>query len=252
MKTPCKLLLLLILLFPLSIMEVMSQVSVNTDGSAPNSSAMLEIKSNNKGLLLPRLDFNNKPANPAVGLMIYVTAHGLYGNGVYVFDGIGWTKLATIGASIGQQAGGGVVFYVDSTGLHGMIAAMVDQGQAQWGCNGTLIGPAAQHLLFGTGDLNTAAIVAGCSQSASFAAKVCDTLQLNGFTDWYLPSADEMDSVRVHGNVVGGLISSAWYWSSSEWDAGGGVFVTIDPGFSPYWICTKAYDFVNIRCIRKF
>ena len=133
-----------------------------------------------------------------------------------------------------------------------MIAAAADQGQANWGCNGTLIGAGAQHFGLGTGDLNTAAIVAGCTQPAAMAAKICDTLQLNGFTDWYLPAADEMDSVRVHGSVIGGLVPSPWYWSSTEWDAGGGVFVTNDPGFTPYWICTKAYDFVNVRCIRKF
>ena len=67
----------------------MSQVSINTDGSAPDPSAMLEIKSNNKGLLLPRIDFNNRPANPAMGLLIYVTANGRQGTDFIFLTGQG-------------------------------------------------------------------------------------------------------------------------------------------------------------------
>ncbi|MGZ5255306.1 MAG: hypothetical protein ACXWCT_12930, partial [Flavitalea sp.] len=50
-----------------------AQVSVNTDGSIPNPSAMLDIKSNNKGLLPPRMTWTQIQAiqNPAAGLMVF-------------------------------------------------------------------------------------------------------------------------------------------------------------------------------------
>lgn len=50
-----------------------AQVAINTDGSDPDPSAMLEVKSTDKGLLLPRLTRSERDAisNPAEGLMIY-------------------------------------------------------------------------------------------------------------------------------------------------------------------------------------
>ena len=35
---------------------------------------------------------------------------------------------------IGQEHEGGIIFYVDPSGEHGLIAARVDQGEAEWGC----------------------------------------------------------------------------------------------------------------------
>ncbi len=228
----------------------LSQVSINSDGSNPDPNAMLEIKSNNKGLLLPRLDYNNRPATPVEGLLIYVIANGPYGEGLYFGTGTNWVKVGTMNATIGQPGGGGIVFYIDLTGLHGLAATPQDQGAGEWGCNGTLIGPGANHFGLLEGDLNTTAIVAGCVGPS--AARTCDTLTLNGYSDWYLPSADELDSLRVHSAVVGGWALNQWAWSSTEWDAGGSVFVSNDPGFNPYWIVTKSYTGARIRCIRKF
>jgi hypothetical protein len=251
MQTVWKFLFFLILSLFSWNQSVMSQISINSDGSTPDSSAMLEIKSNNKGLLLPRIDFNNRPLNPATGLLVFITANSPAGNGLYVFDGIGWLKIGTTSYYEGQQAAGGVVFYVDPTGQHGLVAAPMDQGIAGWGCDSTLIGPGAEHFGINTGDTNTAAIVAGCNQPL-FAAKICDTLMLNGYSDWFLPSADEMDSVRVHGSAIGGLVPGDWYWSSTEWDDFGAAFILNDPGFSPYWVCSKTYNFLKVRCVRKF
>ena len=52
-----------------------SQVSVNTDGSVADSSAMLDVKSTTKGVLIPRMTFTQRNAivNPAAGLIVYCT-----------------------------------------------------------------------------------------------------------------------------------------------------------------------------------
>ncbi|RLD87319.1 MAG: hypothetical protein DRJ09_10510 [Bacteroidetes bacterium] len=52
-----------------------SQVAVNTDGSQPDGSAMLDIKSSTKGLLIPRMTTTQRNAitSPAQGLMVYDT-----------------------------------------------------------------------------------------------------------------------------------------------------------------------------------
>ena len=55
----------------LSINKLLSQnVAINADGSAPDGSAMLDIKSTTKGLLIPRMTTVQRTAipAPAIGL----------------------------------------------------------------------------------------------------------------------------------------------------------------------------------------
>lgn len=68
-----------------------AQVSINTDGTSPDPSAMLEVKSANRGLLLPRLSFASRPVTPATGLAIYQLDSG---PGIYYFDGAAWQKIS--------------------------------------------------------------------------------------------------------------------------------------------------------------
>ena len=65
-------------------------VAINNDGSDPDPSAMLDIKSENMGILIPRVTEANRPANPATGLLIYQTDSE---SGFYYFDGNEWKKL---------------------------------------------------------------------------------------------------------------------------------------------------------------
>lgn len=65
-------------------LTVRAQVSINTYGGQPDNSAMLDVQSNSKGLLIPRLNFNQVLAisSPANGLMVFQTDNnpGLYFN----------------------------------------------------------------------------------------------------------------------------------------------------------------------------
>ena len=58
---------------------------------------------------------------------------------------------------------------------------------------------------------------AAASGSTCPAASVCDNLTSGGYTDWYLPSKDELDMmyVNLHMQGLGGFASSG-YWSSTE------------------------------------
>lgn len=66
-----------------------AQVAINTDGSTSDASAMLDVKSSNKGFLPPRValtavNVTAPVANPAVGLLVYNTATaGTAPNNVY-------------------------------------------------------------------------------------------------------------------------------------------------------------------------
>jgi hypothetical protein len=129
--------------------------------------------------------------------------------------------------SIGQSYGGGIIFYIDGTGQHGLIAATSDQSTgAQWGCYGTIIG--ANGTTIGTGQSNSTIIINGCNE-ANIAARICEDLVLNGYSDWYLPSKDELNQMYLKKTIIGGF-SGWWYWSSSEYDAYGAWDQAFDDG----------------------
>jgi hypothetical protein len=252
-----KLLLLISLYIATAVSESYGQVAISEDGSPPDNSAILDLQSANKGLLIPRIDFNNRPDPPAPGLLIYVTENGPYGNNaLYFFDGNTWRKLIVANdvpsIVIGDHIQGGVVFWLDGSGAHGLVSALVDQGYAPWGCEGTLIGPGGQHEGIGTGDLNTAAILAGCT-TPGIAADLCNSLTLEGYSDWYLPAIDELNEMYIQRALVGGL-GTNWFWSSTE--AAGAD----DPPLAA-WVYMfnlgfggwtgKSYP-LDVRCIRKF
>jgi Protein of unknown function (DUF1566) len=117
---------------------------------------------------------------------------------------------------VGASYGGGIIFYIDGTGLHGLISATSDQSTGTlWGCYGTLIGGTGTAI--GTGQANTTAIVNICSE-AGIAARICDDLVLNGYSDWFLPSKDELNQMYLQKTVIGGFANNP-YWSSSEYNA---------------------------------
>jgi hypothetical protein len=112
-----------------------------------------------------------------------------------------------------ENYGGGIVFYIDETGQHGLIAAPTDQSTGTtWGCWITVIGTSTA---IGTGQANTTAIVKGCSTD-TIAAHICDDLVLNGYSDWFLPSLDELNQMYLQKVVTSNNISQMYYWSSSE------------------------------------
>jgi hypothetical protein len=124
-----------------------------------------------------------------------------------------FTTDTTSALYIGKPYAGGIIFDLDSTGQHGLVCAPSDQGNFQWGCVGTDIPNTSTAV--GTGATNTAYILAGCTQRP-IAASVCADLVLNGYSDWYLPSIDELQLIysRLYLQGLGGF----WglYWSSSQ------------------------------------
>lgn len=67
-------------------------VTINVDNDTAHPSAILDVKSSNQGILIPRIAKANRPANPTMGLLIFQIDDT---PGFYYFDGTNWLRLAT-------------------------------------------------------------------------------------------------------------------------------------------------------------
>ena len=130
---------------------------------------------------------------------------------------------------IGDNAFGGFIFYIDSTGKHGLVCATTDQhtgagaiwdasSNAQWNIDPKLINPTPTNstgTAIGTGVVNTNKIIAVLG-SNGVAASLCVNYRGGGYADWFLPSKDELKELYKSKDVVGGLTFGSFYWSSTE------------------------------------
>jgi hypothetical protein len=137
---------------------------------------------------------------------------------------------------VGDHFGGGIVFYVDATGQHGLIAALSDLTDGvvnyrPWN-SAVLKTTGATGDGIGAGAANTTTIVAAKTGDRDFvcAAKVANDYTVHGdapyadtvdetcYGDWYLPSKFELNLLYQQKSIVGGFVDSL-YWSSTENDA---------------------------------
>jgi len=151
--------------------------------------------------------------------------------------------------AIGASFQGGRVAYVDATGVHGFIVATADtvapSPGAAWGCSGTNV---STGTAIGTGNANTNAIVAACG-TAGIAARLAYDLSLNGYTDWYLPSRDELNHLSANKVAIGSLPINNYYWSSSQYSTTQALEMNFsDTSWNP-WPKTGVW---GVRVIRAF
>jgi hypothetical protein len=151
---------------------------------------------------------------------------------------------------VGQEHEGGIIFYVDSSGEHGLIAAKVDQGKAEWGCQTVKIS-GADGAFIGAGKQNTLDIINGCPANQT-AARLCSDLVLAGYDDWFLPSKDELHQLYLRKDLVGNFVDDGYapYWSSTEYEIHDSAWRELF-GYSEQTIYDK-YNFYNVRAIRRF
>jgi len=127
---------------------------------------------------------------------------------------------------IGSKYAGGIVFYIDKSGKHGLVCAEKDFGEAIWGIWPGQIGADEDGISNGYGMRNTKKIVEHASWELAWfkkgppvqtAARLCLESNHNGFTDWYLPTEKEMELMGVNLEFHGGSYwSRGSYWSSTE------------------------------------
>jgi hypothetical protein len=193
-------------------------------------------------------------SGPFVSSITGLMANKTYYVRAYVTNSVGTTygeeKVFTTATPstpyIGQNYAGGIIFYLDETGEHGLVVSPSDLGSFQWGCYGADI-PGTSTAM-GTGAVNTAAIVAGCSQD-NIAAKACDNLSLNGYSDWFLPSRGELALIfqNLYQHGLGGNLNN-YYWSSSQMDI---YHASVSyPWGMDFW--PKNHSYPSVRAVRAF
>jgi hypothetical protein len=150
----------------------------------------------------------------SLGTTYYVRAYAINQAGAAYGNEISFKTSSVL--TIGLNYGGGIIFYLDNTKNHGLIAAPSDQStNAKWGCSDTSI-PGAANTSAGSGMVNTLAIIGKCNETG-IAAQLCYNLKIGSYEDWYLPSKDELNLLYTNLKAKGlGDFSSEDYWSSSQ------------------------------------
>lgn len=117
-------------------------------------------------------------------------------------------ELSTI--KVGDQYGGGTVGYIlkvgdagyDSNVKHGIIIQNGDLTNTgslgcQWGTFRSQL-----KTTIGSGQFNTTLYVKNCTET-DIAAKLCDNLVIGEFSDWFLPSREEIEIILYNGLLPG-------------------------------------------------
>ena len=167
--------------------------------------------------------------------------------------------------SVGDFAQGGIVFWVDETGQHGLVAAKEDQSTGVRWYAGTHGNTQAKGDGPFSGEANTSIIIAAQvaigDDGSTYAARICNELQVTEggktYGDWYLPSKKELDLMYQNKATIdatawvngGSGFASAYYWSSTENNNYSAWLQVFDYGYQDYGY----KDFASrARAVRAF
>jgi len=126
-----------------------------------------------------------------------------------------------------------------------------------WANNWSYTITGASATAIGTGQSNTTAIIATLGPG-SYAATVCDNYTVGAYSDWFLPSKDELYEMFLNISAIdataiangGSAFGSASYWSSSE-----STGYPLDVAWSQYLTFVVESDKANsykVRAVREF
>ncbi len=137
-------------------------------------------------------------------------------------------SFSGFGQSVGDFHQGGYVFLLDELSERGggIVAAPSNSGTAPLACANLRTNTGS-----GQGPLNTREIIRECGGKRN-AAKLCDELHSGGYSDWYLPTRDELYFMLINLNdkipspgisaeyatssIDGGFINTVSYRSRSN------------------------------------
>ncbi len=174
---------------------------------------------------------------------------------------------------IGDKYGGGIIFYLDVTGQHGLIAAPEDivirytdlwnkspwAGVYRWSTGQEETVNKSDYAMqilsdtrpeLGQGRANTAKILAKYPAATypRSAAAMVRAYRGGGFSDWFLPSKDELNQLYINRALCGSFAGD-YYWSSSEMTSDTAWYQYFSDGYQGGG--TKSY-YSRVRAVRAF
>ena len=172
-------------------------------------------------------------------------------------------KLNSPYIEVGSHYKGGIIAYVlnpndpgyEVEEKHGIIIASKDQSAGiEWGCYGFKIN-GIQNLI-GSGISNTIDIISNCPQT-EIAARICYNLNLNGYSDWHLPSIYELEKLFLNLSIInensvingGESLTDKIYWSSSQPDSQHALALDFNTGEMSRKVKNSKF---YVRAIRTF
>ena len=163
---------------------------------------------------------------------------------------------------VGDFAHGGIIFYVDETGEHGLACDTSDISTGiQW-YNGVYKVINSRGDGVAAGEMNTMLIIAQQtidSTTGNFAALICANLVRGSYGDWYLPSKEELNLMYMNKEAInatavangGSSFANAHYWSSTEYNSFDAWEQSFMDGNQDWRIKASAPDY-RVRAVRAF
>lgn len=215
---------LIILTLAIASIAFTQSVIVKDSEATPNTLIEINDEGTTGSITLPSGGVVMSPADK-----LYNNSGDLYWSGSALRTGSGG------GYSVGDFAQGGIVFWLDETGEHGLVCAKTDQSPGIRWYAGTHGNTRARGDGPFSGEMNTsiiiAALVAIGDTGSPYAARLCAELLITEgsktYRDWYLPSKEELNLMYLNKGTIdatalangGNAFTTDYYWSSTEYNS---------------------------------
>jgi len=163
------------------------------------------------------------------------------------------SRLANDSIFIGAEYGGGIIYWIDETGQHGRIAAKENvSDSAQWAADPRIVTGASKQKI-GTGAANTRQIIAALGDSGTYAALLCANYRAKGYSDWFLPSIEELQQLMLRKDIIPFPPNDfKLYTSSSEPKNHTNLALCISYYGSENVSLTRKNSYFHVRAVRQF
>lgn len=196
-------------------------VAINNDNSAPDPSAMLDVKSLNQGFLPPRMSTTERNAigDPAEGLVVYDTDEA----SLFLYTGTGWLPLVTDSGSQWEADGGNIFRNTGNVGIGTSTPQyplhLLGGIGVSWQVERT-----GGALLRGTANINDASV--GTQNNTALRLVTNNAVRMHVGTDGNIGIGTVSPGARLH--LVGDL-------RIQNGTQGAGKILTSDPEGSAVW-----------------